>query len=186
MADRTTNAELRREKIRLRRAMSGEERMRKSAAIVRALLNCAAYQKADSLLVYVSYREEVSTQELIESALAHGKRVFCPKVEAGNMEFYRIFSQEDLKAGFRGILEPGEGLPAYERKKGGALLVAPGTAFDRLGHRIGYGGGYYDRYLGKFAKPDKPYCIGLCFACQLAERIEPEAHDISMDEVIFA
>lgn len=186
MADHRTSIELRREKIRLRRAMSEEERMLKSAEIIRMLLKCEAYQKADALLTYVSYKEEVSTHELIESALAHGKKVFCPKVEGENMEFYRIFSRLDLKAGFRGISEPKGDGPAYERKKGAALLIAPGTAFDRQGHRIGYGGGYYDRYLGNFAQDEKPYCIGLCFTCQLAERIEPKGHDVSMDEVLFA
>lgn len=125
------------------------------------------------------------------------------------MEFYRIFSREDLKPGFRGIPEPEGRSLAFEKHKADdwqaesrearrqddagngfgkypdALLIAPGTVFDRTGHRIGYGGGYYDRYLGQFSVEHRPYCIGLCFSCQLAERILPETHDVRMDRVIF-
>lgn len=187
MADSRIFTELRRDKIRLRRLMSEEERMCKSNEIVRSVLKHEIYRKAESLLIYVSYGEEVSTQELIKTALAEEKRVFCPKVERENMKFYRIFSLEELKAGFHGILEPDGNTPAYEgQDNAAALLLAPGTVFDREGHRIGYGGGYYDRYLGAFAEKERPYCIGLCFACQLTERIEPKEHDVSMNEVMFA
>lgn len=187
MADSQTVTELRREKIRLRRGMSKDERMQKSAAVTGLLLAHERYRTADTILVYVSYGEEVSTPELIRTALAQGKRVFCPRVEGKEMEFYRIFSMEELTAGFHGILEPKADAPAFDgREKGNVLLLTPGTVFDRMGHRIGYGGGYYDRYLARFLKEERPYCIGLCFACQLTERIEPKAHDIIMDAVIFS
>lgn len=224
--------ELRREKIRQRRSLTEEQRREKSAQIAAQLMSSEVWKSADNVLVYASYGAEVSTFELIDRALFSGKKVFCPKVEDSGMEFYRIFSREDLKPGFRGILEPDgrtaafkrlrmnkrpaaierpgssrqtaefEGLKVNERQVPVALrrgddgcavfgrsqktlLIAPGTVFDREGHRIGYGGGYYDRYLGGFSDTDRPYCVGLCFSCQLTERIWPEKHDIKMDWVIF-
>lgn len=201
-------AELRREKINQRRSLSKEQRSQKSAQIAVELMSSEVWKRADNVLVYASYGAEVSTFELIDRALFSGKKVFCPKVEDSGMEFYRIFSREDLKPGFRGILEPDgrtavfEGLRTNDRQvpvapRGGddgraalgkcpkTLLIAPGTVFDREGHRIGYGGGYYDRYLGGFSDDDRPFSVGLCFSCQLVERIWPKAHDIGMDWVIF-
>lgn len=204
---RQSAAELRREKIRQRRSLSEEQRSQKSAQIAAELMSGEVWKRADNVLVYVSYGAEVSTFELIDRALFSGKKVFCPKVEDGGMEFYRIFSREDLKSGFRGILEPdgrteafggikanercvpvalrcGDGCTVTENRQK-TLLIAPGTVFDREGKRIGYGGGYYDRYLGVFSDTDRPYCVGLCFSCQLVDRIWPEKHDIKMDRVIF-
>lgn len=179
---------LRREKILLRSGLSREERKRGSGRIMERLISQRIWKSAKTVLIYVSYGAEVSTEALIDRALLEGKAVFCPKVCGTEMEFYRIFSRADLKPGFHGIPEP-EGGTQYRRQPGktGAdvLLIAPGTVFDRKGNRIGYGGGYYDRYLGRFSKEDMPYCIGLCFFCQLAARIEPRAHDAAMDMVIW-
>lgn len=199
------NGRLRREKIRLRGALKESERAKKSAEIAALLQKCEAWSRAENLLIYVSYGTEVSTTALIDAALSQGKRVYCPKVEKNSMEFYRIRSRRELLSGFRGILEPAGKSERYREAvrtnaaedadrtaagiltgKGRTLLVAPGTAFDRNGHRIGYGGGYYDRYLERFGAEERPCCIGLCFDCQLTEHIEPQKHDIAMDAVLFA
>lgn len=201
---------LRREKLSLRCSLTDVERTLKCARIREKLTQCEAWKHAESILVYASYGTEVSTWELIDLALLEGKRVFCPKVEGKKMEFFRILSASDLKPGFRGILEPDGQTESFERheREGQtrghqllkqrvsagslqreykrALLLAPGTAFDPEGNRIGYGGGYYDRYLGQFAESDRPYCIGLCFSCQLTEKIAAQKHDVPMDMVIYA
>lgn len=197
---------LRKEKIRLRSELSRNEREKKSARIAALLQECEAWRNAKNLLIYVSYGAEVSTTALIDAALCQGKRVFCPKVEGNSMEFYRICSRAELVLGFRGILEPTGERERFEcpkRTDGRAegadsagdnagtenmqtLLVAPGTVFDRCGHRIGYGGGYYDRYLGRFTAACRPCCAGLCFSCQLTEEIKPQKHDAAMDFVLFA
>lgn len=203
---------LRKEKIRLRSSLTEEIRKTKGDRITKQLIAHDAWKNAQDILIYASCGAEVSTYDAIDRALLEGKRVFCPKVEGKKMEFYRIFSPGDLKPGFRGILEP-DGKTAFfeipgregqraartdlqkhsstakgndQRTYGHALLIAPGTVFDRDGHRIGYGGGYYDRYLGQFSESGRPYCIGLCFLCQLTERIVPERHDIAMNQVIYA
>ncbi len=196
---------LRKRALCLRDSMPDEMRAQKSGEIRRLLFQSDAYRRADSLLVYLSYKTEVSTAGLIDCALAQKKRVYVPKVEGERMRFYRIFADRDVMPGFRGIPEPAGNTAAWEagmessraqtgeegflpadRYENRTLLLAPGTAFDRFGHRIGYGGGFYDRFLGGIPKQDRPYCIGLCFACQLVEYIEPKEHDIAMDMVLYA
>lgn len=180
---------LRREKIRARKALSPKERAQKSAEICRRLQESAEWKKSGTVLVYVSYGEEVSTRELIEQAFLDGKRVYCPRVcGKGRMEFYRILSADDLQPGFCGIPEPsgdGERFPAGVLQPYDILILVPGTVFDRCGHRIGYGGGYYDRYLARFPKGNRPCCIGLCFGCQMTESLVPKEHDIPVDRVIY-
>lgn len=193
--------------MRLRNSLTEKERERRCVRIREQLVLCEMWKQAESVLTYVSYGTEVSTRELIGLALLEGKRVFCPRVEGKKIEFYRILSENDLTPGFRGILEPDGKTERFERKgqeethatlrqrasdgalpekSPKALLLAPGTVFDRKGNRMGYGGGYYDRYLGQFPENTRPYCVGLCFSCQLAERIAVQKHDIRMDMVIDA
>lgn len=178
-------AVLRQEKLSLRRKMGQSQRERQSRQIARAVQACPVWQNARCILLYASYKTEVSTDSLLMAALDANKSVYYPRVEGQEMEFYRIASREELAPGYKGILEPVQSGEKYVLVPD-TLLIAPGAVFDRQGHRIGYGGGYYDRYLGRFAKPQRPYCMGLCFACQITPKIVPKAHDILMDSVIFA
>ena len=156
---RLRKKEQRREGMKRRSRLTGEERAWAEERIRNALFDLPQYQLSGRLLIYASHGEEVSTWKLMEEALAAGKQVFCPRVEgAGNMSFYRISGREELVPGFRGILEP----PEEERRKyrmqlpteGTAdLVVMPGAAFDRSCGRLGYGGGYYDRFLQKSSSP---------------------------------
>ncbi len=179
------NRSLGKQKRCLRQALTEESRVQKSRAVMEALLCLPQYRQAEQILIYVSVGAELSTREVILQALSDGKKVFCPKVEGKTMEFYRIFSLQDLSPGCRNIPEPMGNTPRCE-KKGRTLVVVPGSAFDRSGHRIGYGGGYYDRYLGRFSADEKPCFVGVCFDCQLAENIRPLSHDIAMDLVLYA
>lgn len=180
---------LRREKYRARLAMSKAEREKKSALICEKLWKLPEYQDADRLLVYVSYGAEVSTHELIRRALTENRKVYCPRVEGDKITFYRIFSFSDLRPGYRGIPEPEAGRERFEVNASGChdrtVIIVPGTAFDPDGHRIGYGGGYYDRFLGEFPGSSRPFCVGLGFDCQLT-KITPCEHDVDMDLVLFA
>ena len=98
----------------------------------------------------------------------------------------KIDSPNDLSEGFRKIPEPDAKSPVY-RESPDTLVIVPGTVFDRCGHRIGYGGGYYDRFLAGLSKSSEgPFFVGVCFSCQLAENICPKPHDVPMDLVIFA
>ena len=160
-----------------REQLSEESRFQKSREIAENLMAMAVWKQAKQVLLYASYGSEVSTGLLIDAALAAGKEVFLPKVLGDQMEFFRITDRAELAPGYQHILEP----PGQTKR----FLSAPGLAFDRSGARIGYGKGFYDRYLGKIPAADRPYLVGLCFSCQLFERLDGQKpHDINMDLIV--
>ena len=171
-----------------RRDGLGEEgRIQKSRQAFQNLTALPEWQESQTVLTFASFGTEISTRELIQSALELKKAVYCPKVspELKEMIFYRIRSISELISGFCGILEPRESGECYIPAAGcRTLMIVPGTVFDRKGDRIGYGGGYYDRYLGAAAKQDRPFLAGLCFECQLTDYIPAQSHDVGMDMVV--
>ena len=172
--------EIRQKLLAMRSACPKEERTRQSADIARQVLAHPAYHSCGTLFSYVPFRQEVDTWPVMRTALAEGKTVAVPKVEGREMTFYRITGEADLAPGSFGILEPKESCPAIWPAAGDVMLL-PGAAFDREGHRIGYGGGYYDRYLEQYPVPVK---LGICFAFQLVDAIPAETFDQAADVVI--
>ncbi len=143
------------------------------------------YREAPLVLAYVSYNNEVDTLAVIESALASGKRVGVPRVnaKAHTMAFFEIASVGDLTKGYRGILEPGAELdsPLSTTDFIGSVCLVPGLVFDAEGHRIGYGGGYYDRFL-PFYPGDK---VALARATQVSSNPLPsEPYDVPVDFIV--
>lgn len=208
LADKRKQA-VRKESLQMRDALTEQERNGRSLEIVKKLTSLCCYQMADVLLTYVSYRSEVDTLRLIRQALLEGKRVFVPKVQGMEMEFYRITDLSELQTGYRGILEPEAGAGAsygeYLNGMQGShpetfsraametiphiLLCMPGAAFDRKRHRIGYGGGFFDRYLERLAAYRKKgliqfTTIALAYACQIWEEVPWESHDVLPDMVL--
>lgn len=199
-----------------RDSLTAQRRRDYSDRIIKKLTSLPCYQDADAVLTYVSFRSEVDTISLTEQAFADGKAVFAPKVLGKEMDFFRIYSLADLTEGYRGILEPSGGqlfdswiddqmgqckksrtgkplnTKAADEGAFGAssiLVCLPGAAFDRAGHRIGYGGGFYDRFLSGFLEKEsgkdaaahlqmKFTTAALSFSCQIFETIPCEAHDI--------
>lgn len=141
--------QIRRRVLARRDALTSQEQQRASCLITERLLGHQWFYRAGSLLCYVSYGSELDTRELIREALRLDKEVYVPKVGEGRrMDFFRIGALEELQPGFHGILEPPDTARIYvgegaER----SLMLMPGVAFDICGNRLGYGGGYYDRYL---------------------------------------
>lgn len=146
------------------------------------------FYQARHLLVFVSYGSEIDTTEIINEALKKGKKVYVPKVEGEVMHFYRICTLSELREGYKGILEPDGSTERYDegmRLANGerALMLMPGAAFDKYRNRIGYGKGFYDKYLAE--KEDlQVYTIGIGFSCQLVEEIPAEETDIRPYQVI--
>lgn len=169
-----------------REQLSEESRFHKSREIAENLMATAVWKQAKQVLLYASYGSEVSTGLLIDAALAAGKEVFLPKVLGDQMEFFRITDRAELAPGYQHILEPpGQTKRFLPNASIPTLLTAPGLAFDRSGARIGYGKGFYDRYLGKIPVADRPYLVGLCFSCQLFEILDGQKpHDINMDLIV--
>lgn len=156
----------------MRRTLSIDEITRNSKIIIDRLLTTKEYSFYDCIYTYVGFGGEVSTQLLIETALKEGKKVACPKIAHGEMNFYYINNLEDLEPGHFGVLEPPAGNIAESHE---ALVVMPGVAFDRERNRVGFGKGYYDKYLGKH----KSYAtIALAFDFQITESIVSEPFDI--------
>lgn len=168
-----------REKVKLlRQELSLELVVYKSRIIMQKLQSTEHYKKADCIYTYVSFGQEVNTTELIHTALSDGKRVAVPKIKEKIMNFYYISDITELKTGFYGILEPETENPANETD---ALLVMPGLAFDRTGNRIGYGGGYYDKYL---AKQNTHWKAALAFELQIFEQLPCSLLDKKPDMII--
>ena len=133
--------------------------------------------------IYISSKPgEVDTQGLIHSALEEGKRVCVPVIEPENAELalVEINSLDNLEPGYFGILEPPNGVRQPLDSIDWDLAVVPGIAFDRLGHRIGFGKGYYDKLL---AAKDSPK-VGLAYNFQVVEPFETLPHDVAMDLII--
>ncbi len=182
-AFKASKKELRREIRNLRAAYRKEEIHALSMRILERVRGLWEYQRADTLFIYMDARHEVETSELIRQAWADGKRVAVPKVSGRNMRFFYIASLErDLKEGAFGILEPCAKDPADEATDStGTLLVMPGVAFDESRHRIGYGGGFYDRFLKRH--PD-PATIALAFEFQVREEIPFEGFDMLPGKIV--
>lgn len=143
------------------------------------------FKKCGILFTYVSFGSEVDTIAVIEKAFIMGKKVFVPKVEGKNMNFYEIRNLNGLLKSKFGILEP-EGTNPFMREKtekGLKLMILPGLAFDRTGNRIGYGAGYYDRYLRNYPE-DEWVKIAIAYDFQIMENLPATEYDIKADYIL--
>lgn len=171
---------LRREIGEKKRALTDAQIESRSRTLAQKLFQTRQYREAKSLFAYLSFNQEVRTALIIRRAWEDGKRVAVPKVCGEEMRFIWIDSFDDLSPdGAYGIPEPaGDGPVADD---GEALVLMPGLAFDAQGRRVGYGGGYYDRYLS--AHPGHP-TVALCYDFQHLDALEVESHDIPAGLVI--
>lgn len=149
--------------------------------IISRLVRTYQYKNADTILCYVSTPLEVDTHFLIKTALAEGKRVAVPKCnpESISMDFYFINSFDDLEKGTFGVLEPI--LDKCERFTGGnSICIVPGLSFDYAGYRLGYGKGYYDRFLTNYSQTT----IGICYNDCVQQRLFHGRFDVPVDLLI--
>ncbi len=173
--------EIRKSALAVRDALSREDIETKSRKIFEKVTSLDGYAGAENILVYASMRSEVVTDDIILDAFVAGKKVFCPKVtdvRKGEMIFVPIEALEDLAEGDLGIREPEvpEGYQEPEFDEGRTLVIMPGVAFDRERNRIGYSGGFYDRFLSGHPELDT---VAVCFECQICgEPIPVMAHDM--------
>lgn len=170
---------LRREIAAQKRALSPAQIEAASADLTAQLLAHPLFRAARSLYAYLSYNQEVRTLPLIRQAQALGKRVAVPKVYGDEMRFLWLDDPDQVAPGAYGIPEPIADEPIADDDT--ALVLMPGLAFDPEGRRLGYGGGFYDRFLAK--EPNHPL-VALCYGFQMFDHLETEAHDIPVDLVI--
>ena len=150
--------------------------------IMDKFLRLPSFNSARCVLLYASKRGEVHTDGIIRSALSLGKKVALPvTIKEGNvLELYEIKSIEELSEGAFGILEPARNQERKVQPEEIELVVVPGVSFDRRGHRLGYGMGYYDSLLKKV----KGCKVGLAYDMQIVEHVPDEPHDVAVDMVV--
>jgi len=174
--------QIRREIQKIRDSMPRNDKESKDKKILNFLFNWNIYQEAKTIFCYVSFRSEINTLDIIKDALTRGKRVCVPKVlpEMNLMKPFLIKDpNKDLKKGFYGILEPDEKCPEVNPEEID-LIIVPGLAFTHEGYRIGYGGGFYDRFLSN----SESITCSLAYDFQLYDELPVKDFDIPVDYLI--
>ena len=164
----------------LRADMTRTERFEKSMQIFEQLITVPEFKRADKIYTYVSMDNEIDTIMLIDYSLSLEKRVFVPRVSGRDMEFYEISDISELSPGYMGIYEPDINGKEPDYSKSGFMCM-PGLAFDRSYNRIGYVGGFYDRYL---SVENKLYKAALAYEAQLLENIPAQDSDVRPDMIV--
>ena len=172
-------SELRKQVLREMKAISQEQKQFIDQTLTDQFLKHPFYQEAKVIASYLSFPHEFQTQELIEQAQKDGKKVLIPKTyPKGRMDFVVYDPQQLVKTSF-GLLEPQGDLEVVDASQID-LIHVPGLVFTTKGYRIGYGGGYYDRYLKHFSG----HTFSTIYPCQIQDFI-PENHDIPVQEVLI-
>ncbi|MDO4622886.1 MAG: 5-formyltetrahydrofolate cyclo-ligase [Eubacteriales bacterium] len=173
-----TKKEVRKKVFALRKAAAAEDVAENSRRIFEKVCASDLYKKAETVFAYMDYNNEVQTRAFIERCWKDGKRAALPKVNGPAMNFYYVEYFGQLAPGMMGILEPithCPGIVAEADQDETALLIVPGVAFDRENHRVGYGGGFYDRYQEIHTQHPT---IAVAFDFQIMEEVPFEETDI--------
>lgn len=162
-----------------------KDKPKKSAGIVSQILDMPQVKNADALFLFYPLEGEVDLLPLVDFALQNGKKIGFPLCESreGDMSFRLVASLAELEVKSFGIKEPK--VTAPEILPQNAVIFLPALAIDREGYRLGYGKGYYDRYLSRYADL-KPFTVGVVYRELLLDSLPHDSHDIPCDSVIFA
>lgn len=172
---------LRKEIREKKRAMTEALIEEKSRRLGELFAASQLYRNAKTIYGYLPYNQEVRTVPMLLQAMADGKRVAVPKVYGDEMKFIYLDDLSAVETGYAGIPEPVADEPVADDET--ALVLMPGLAFDPRGHRIGYGGGFYDKFLAK--EPNHP-TLALCYDFQMLPELKTEEFDIPVDQVLWA
>lgn len=173
--------ELRRQIREQKRAMTEEQINTASARLGELFRGCPQYQSAKTIYGYLPYNQEVRTVPMLEQAMKDGKRVAVPKCYGEEMRFIYMDDLSKVDKGYANIPEPIADEPVADDPT--ALVLMPGLAFTEDGKRMGYGGGFYDKFLA--SEPDHP-TVALCYDFQMVDDIPTEDYDIPVDCVLWA
>ena len=181
---RVAKSALRKKYKKIRSEAVASEKEALDIALTEAVLSSMSYKYCKTLLLFASIGDEPSTWEIAKKALSDGKRVFFPKCYSGGiMKFFRIYSLDELSEGMYGIFEPNETAEEYTAEGTAELCLVPGLCFDKRGYRIGYGKGFYDRFLSHF----DGIAAGIAYSACISE--EPVAFEKRYDknvDIIFS
>ncbi|HOO80060.1 MAG TPA: 5-formyltetrahydrofolate cyclo-ligase [Lachnospiraceae bacterium] len=173
----------RKEYIKKRNSVAPPDAYEYSRRICNFITTESRFIKAKDILLYYNYGSEVRTDFLFNEIIKQGKNAYYPRVNGVSMDFYKISSFQEFTDGFKGIKEPFRLDHVFTKDEyiRDAIIVVPGCAFSRDGHRLGYGRGYYDRYLERYPKLWK---IGIGYSVQIASECPHDEKDVQMDEII--
>ena len=174
---------LRNKILLIRDSLEEEVKNNMDYEIYKKLIDSELYLNANNIFIYMSFGKEIETKNIINKALKDKKKVYIPKIykEDKSMRAIRLKSLAELKENSMGILEPIDDSD-YINKEQLDLILVPGVVFDLSGHRIGYGGGYYDRYLEDIKAIRNK--LVLAYDLQVIDFIDSEIHDIKFDYII--
>lgn len=181
-------AKLRKRMLSIRDELTGDIRAENSELIRKKLVGSSIYKNAEIVLSYASYRSEVDTWAINKQILEDNKKLYLPKtyVKEKRLRFIRVSDMDELKPGALGIMEPdgeGEGIDPKMTGAGAVLMIMPGVAFDNNGARLGYGGGFYDRYLSEY-EDIIPRTVLIAFEAQRADEICTDEYDIRPGQIL--
>ncbi len=179
---RLVKSDLRQSIKQMRSALDPAVKQRMDDIITDMFLHSTSYTRSDVLLTYVSTGIEVSTEKIITTALSEGKRVACPRCVDGTreMDFYFIDSLDELHPRTFGVREPEADPGRIYDSTGHPICIVPGLSFDRWGYRLGYGKGYYDRFLSRYSG----WTVGLCYSACVQYKLPHGRFDRPVDRLI--
>ncbi|WP_353093425.1 5-formyltetrahydrofolate cyclo-ligase [Tissierella praeacuta] len=174
-----------RDKILQKRAELSTENIVKYSNIMEdKLYEMAAYEEAKTIMSFISFSDEVNTHEIIKKSIKNGKSVVVPITipKTKEMKVSKLLDFSELELGYYNILTPKKEFTRFVDPNTIDLILVPGVVFARNGYRVGYGGGYYDRFLSKLDK--KVNTIGLAFDLQIVDEVPRDSFDIPVDLII--
>ena len=158
-----------------------EQKNKMDEEICKRFLSLSSYRYSDTVLLYSPLKGEINTDIILNDALSKGKKVAFPRcIENNEMVYHYITSKEQLTSGKYGISEPLEDLPLYDNEIGHSICILPAICYDKRGYRLGYGKGYYDRFLSNF----KGVKVGLIYNDFIIDEIPSGKFDLPSDIVI--
>lgn len=178
---------LREEILQKLHSITKDEKERKVELLKKKLFSLKEFKNAKCVMFYVSKHYEVNTHEMIDESIAMGKKVVVPITlkEEKTLKLSELRDREkELIKSHYGIHQPGEKHIRPVSSESVDLMVIPGIAFDRSGHRLGHGGGYYDRFLEK--APPTIFTVGLAFDFQVMDKLPTHATDIPVKRVLIS
>ncbi len=194
LQENMSKQDLRRAMLQYRKSLTVENIMRHSLEVQQGLLHSDVWQKARTVALYMAKKDEVQTAALLQNAWKEGKKVYLPKCRehaTGEMDFMACTSMEEIQRGAYGIYEPKASpstspqsvLKAQDGVWPLDVLLVPGVAFDFCGYRVGFGGGYYDRFLSALTG-QKTRCLGVAFRWQMVQNIPHDAWDMPIHGLV--
>lgn len=164
-----------------RKLLDGNQRQQMSEAICNRFISLNSYRYADTILLYSPLKYEIDTRIIAEDALKKGKKIAYPRcIEHNKMVYHYVTSLDQLKSGMYGIFEPTTDMPVYKNENDHPICVLPAIVYDKRGYRLGYGKGYYDRFLSSF----KGIKAGFVYSDFIVDEIPNGRFDLRSDIVI--